>query len=107
MEIIADASAWLSTDAENLARFLETETGKRLIPKLVDSCPALLDKGDINAILIRSGEVRAWSGMIESLLLLAHSKAGNEGPPPPTTEYPPLTDDRAWDDGQKLESSPE
>jgi len=100
MEILASDGEWIQTDAENLARFLESDTGKRLLPKLAEHCPVLFDKGDINAILIRSGEVRAWTGMIESLLALAH-------PVPETatknaTEYPPLTDDAAWNDGQRL-----
>ena len=100
MEILASAGDWIQTDAENLARFLESDTGKRLLPKLAEHCPVLLDKGHINTILIRSGEVRAWTGMIEALLYLAH-------PAPETattnaTEYPPLTDDTAWNDGQKL-----
>lgn len=102
LEILANTGDWLPTDAENLARFLETDTGKRMLPKLVDHCPTLLGKGDTNEILIRSGEVRAWTATVEAMLSLAH-------PPPPTptnnvTEYPPLTDDTAWNDGQKLEA---
>jgi hypothetical protein len=101
-EILADSTAWLPNDSENLAHFLDTETGKRLLPQLAGHCPVLLDKGDVNAILIRSGEVRAWTGMIESLLNLAH-------PAPvvnmnPATEYPELTNDAAWNDGQRIET---
>lgn len=104
MEILANPSDWTPNDEQNLAAFLETETGKRLIPELTKSFPALMDGGDINAILIRSGEVRAWTKMIEALLLLAHPT------PPvsrPVTEYPALEDDKAWNDGQKLEPVPE
>lgn len=104
LEILANAQDWLTLDAENLSKFLETDTGKRLIPKLVEHCPTLLDKGETNAILIRSGQVLAWNGMIEALLLLAHPAP----PPPPAnqTEYPALTDDAAWNDGQRLEQAP-
>ncbi len=101
MEILANDKDWLPTDAENLAKFLESETGKRLIPKLVEHCPTLLDQGETNAILIRNGEVRAWTGMIESLLTLAHPIGTINTQT--ITEYPPLTDDKAWNDGQKLE----
>lgn len=101
MEIIAAPSDWLATDSENLARFLETETGKRLLPRLVEHAPALLASGDVNAILIRSGEVRAWTRLAETLLGLAHPE-----PPakPQAPEYPALTDDAAWNDGLRLES---
>lgn len=100
MEIIARPSDWTQIDAENLAKFLETETGKRLIPKLVENVPTLLDGGDTNRILIRSGEVRSFTQMVESLMNLAH-------PPPPmpqqVSEYPAPENDAAWNDGQKLD----
>lgn len=103
MEIIANPSDWTQIDAENLARFLETETGKRVIPKLVEHKPELLAAGDTNRILIRNGEVRAYDLMIEALITLAHPP-----PPPPeqASEYPPLEDDRHWNDGQKLTENP-
>jgi hypothetical protein len=99
MEILANESDWLHTDAENWAAFLGTETGKRLIPELVKGFPALLEGGDINAILIRSGEVRAAQKLVESLVLLAHPSAPA---PKGASEYPPLEDDAAWNDGQKI-----
>lgn len=102
-EIFANADAWLATDAENLAKFLETDTGKRLIPQLAGHSPALLEKGHINAILIRSGEVRSWTGMIETLLMLAHPAPDTSNRP--INEYPPLTDDKAWNDGQRLDEA--
>lgn len=100
MEIIATDSDWIFTDAERLATFLDTDTGKRLIAKLVDTAPPLLASGDVNAILIRSGEVRGISGMIQTLMALAHP-----APPSPSSSdtHPPLEDDAAWNDGQKLE----
>jgi len=99
MEILAKPTDWIPNDSENLAAFLETETGKRLIPELAKGIPMLREGGEINSILIRSGEVRAWNRMIETLLNLAH-------PEPVTTptpnEYPPLEDDAAWKDGLRL-----
>jgi len=99
MEILAKESEWLHTDSDRLAEFLETGTGKRLIPTLVQSMPPLLAGGEINAILIRSGEVRAFQSMVESLLMLAHPapKSGS-----PVVDYPELEDDAAWADGQKI-----
>jgi hypothetical protein len=99
MEILANPNDWIANDSENLAAFLNTETGKRLIPKLAEGIPTLLEGGDTNNILIRSGEVRAWNKTIETLLTLAHPE-----PPanPLSTEYPSLDDDQAWADGQKL-----
>lgn len=100
MEIIANPSDWTQIDAENLAKFLETETGKRLFPKLVEHVPTLFDGGETNRILIRSGEVRAHNAMLETILLLAHPPPP---PAPPVSEYPPLTRDEAWNDGQRLD----
>jgi hypothetical protein len=99
MEILANPNDWIANDAENLAAFLETETGKRLIPKLVENIPVLHEKGETNSILIRSGEVRAWTRLVETLLFLAHP-----APPaaPQVSEYPALEDDAAWKDGQKI-----
>lgn len=103
MEVLAAQNDWIATDSDNLARFLETDTGKRLIPKLVEHAPRLLASGESNAILIRSGEVRAWTHLAETLLDLAHPAPPA---PPQVTEYPALTDDKAWADGQKIEQAP-
>jgi len=102
MEILAKESEWLATDAERWAAFLETETGKRLLPNLAQNMPSLLAGGDVNAILIRSGEVKAYQGVIEALILLAHPPAP---PAPSVSEYPAPENDAAWNDGQRL--SPE
>lgn len=99
MEILANETDWTANDSEQLARFLDTETGKRVIPQLVSHSPGLMPGGDINAILIRSGEVRAFQQVIEVLLTLAHPV---KPPPPPATSYPPPEDDRFWNDGNKL-----
>jgi len=100
MEILAGSLEWTPFDAEKLASFLDTDTGKRLLPKLVEVAPPLLDGGDTNRILIRAGEVRGFQVVVRELISLAH-------PPPPTQEskpeYPPLEADAHWNDGQKLE----
>lgn len=101
MEILAQESDWTPNDEQNWSAFLETATGKRLIPKLTENMPELLSGGEINAVLIRSGEVRAFQKAIETLILLAHPPApapGSSG----SSEYPPLEKDDAWNDGQKL-----
>src|SRR6266581_7029832 len=99
-EILAGPLDWASNDEENLARFLDTDTGKRLLPKLMEDAPLLLDKGHVNAILIRSGEVRGFQTVVRSILFLAHPSKTPE--PTKATEYPSLTDDKAWNDGQAL-----
>ena len=101
IEIVANPSDWLPTDQERWANFLETETGKRLLPHLAESAPQLLSEGDINKILIRSGEVRGYQNVLRDLILAAHPSAKIE--PSTATEYPPLTDDKKWNDGQTLE----
>ena len=101
MEIIAGSLDWTQVDAERLAAFLDSETGKRFIPKLVENAPPLFDGGDTNKILIRAGEVRGFQTLVREIISLAH-------PPPPTpsnpaNHYPSLEDDSQWNDGNKLE----
>lgn len=100
IEIVANPSDWLHTDQERWAAFLDTETGKRLLPHLAESAPQLLPKGDINEILIRTGEVRGYQNVLRDLILAAHPTA--KVTPQTTSEYPSLTDDSKWNDGEKL-----
>ncbi len=103
MEILAGSLEWTPFDAEKLATFLDSDTGKRLIPKLVEVAPPLLDGGDTNKIMIRAGEVRGFQVVVRELIFLAH-------PPSPHTEqkseYPSLTNDEYWNDGRKFEPEP-
>jgi len=95
MEITNESLPWSSDDEARWNSFLQTETGRRLIPKLAERVPALLDGGDnVNKILIRSGETRGFQFAIAVMLELTHS------PPLPvkseTPNYPPLDDDSQW-----------
>ena len=99
MEITAGQLDWLSTDEENLAKFLDTETGKRFIPKLVEYAPPLHSDGDTNAILIRTGEVRGYQNVVQTILALAHPAPKST---PSRIGYEAPEDDSAWNDGQKL-----
>lgn len=99
MEISADTLEWTSIDSDNFSKFLDTPTGRRLLPKLAEAAPELFDKGDTNALLIRTGEVRGIQKILREILTLAH-------PPPPvssgdTTNYPAPEDDKFWE-GPKL-----
>lgn len=105
MEIIAGPLDWTSVDSENLVRFLDTETGKRLLPKLADSVPGLLPAGDTNAILIRSGEVLGWQSVARMILDLAHPSQPVSSPQ--QSYYPNLEDDAQWNDGQAIVKSPD
>ena len=100
MEILANVDEWTTTDEERLAAFLDTPTGKRLIPALIKEAPELLEGGEINAILIRSGKVLAFQKMVETLIFLAHSP--RQVQQTEAKNYPALEDDAAWNDGQKI-----
>jgi hypothetical protein len=100
MEILANDSDWTPTDELALAAFLGTSTGRRFIPSLVSASPGLLTGGEINAILIRTGEVRAFQTVIEAILIMAHPPASLREP---GNAYPALEDDNAWADGQRLD----
>lgn len=99
MEITNAPLAWTETDERHWSSFLDTETGKRLIPKLLEATPVLLGDGSRNAILIRNGEVRGMQIAVTTLLALSHAQ---ERLATPQLAYPPPEDDSHWDDGQKL-----
>jgi hypothetical protein len=101
MEITTDTLPWDSDDVIAWQNFLQTQTGRRLIPKILESTPELANSGDVNAILIRSGEVRGFQAVAQSLLMLAMPP--KEPPTDSATNYPSLVDDRQWADGQKIQ----
>lgn len=92
---------WSSTDAQALDTFLQSDTGRRLLPKVAESAPMLLEAGDSNAILIRNGKFKGFQEALNEIFYLAH-------PAPPQQQnekglYPNLTDDAAWNDGNKID----
>lgn len=101
MQIVNELLPWSDNDAANWKAFLNTLTGQRLLPKIAENVPELLGAGQLNDILIRTGEVRGWQFSIRELLQLT-------SPPKPETRkepdaYPDPTDDSKWEDGQKIE----
>lgn len=101
MTITDDALPWFTEDEQNWNAFLQTTTGQRLMPKLAQLAPVLLARGHVNAILIRSGEVRGVQSILQAMLDLTHS------PPQPkgqsiSPNYPDPEDDTQWSDGEKL-----
>lgn len=101
MEITIDPLNWDSDDIAAWNAFLGTKTGRRLIPKLVEAVPQLLEHGHLNKILIRSGEVRGWADAARTLLTMAREP---ERIITETPAYPPLDADEHWNDNQKLTS---
>lgn len=75
--------------------FLNTETGRRVVGKALESVPTLLAGGNVNEILIRSGEVRGWSAAAQAFLSLA---APLPKPPEAPPAFPDLDDDAKWSD---------
>lgn len=91
--------SWSSEDVDIFRQFLSTKTGAKLAPKLAEiSVPTLFEGGEVNRILIRSGEVRGVQLVLSNIYSLAY-------PPPAapveTAAYPDLNDDSAWE-GDKL-----
>lgn len=104
--ITTEGIEWDSDDAANFRAFLETKTGAKILPKILESTPPLLPGGGINEILIRSGEVRAVKIFADAFLALTVS-ATQTPVEPQNIAYPSLTDDKEWNDGQKLQPSQE
>lgn len=99
MEITNTALEWTSENVEIWRQFLNTPTGQRLIPKMLEATPGLLPNGDTNSILIRSGEVRGVQ--LAANTLLDMTRIAPEAPVETQTDYPDLTDDSKWP-GEKL-----
>lgn len=95
MEITAQPLDWTSNDEEQLAKFLSTPTGQRFIPKLLEVTPPLLERGHVNAILIRSGIVRGFQILASEILRLSTSQ-GSAKLEPVTPAYPSLDDPAHW-----------
>lgn len=100
MEISNRELEFDSIDRFGLKTFLATRAGTRLVPKIFECCPVLLSKGEINEILIKTGEVRGFAMAIQALLSLAEPPPKEA--PPERTAYPPLDADDQWNDGQSL-----
>lgn len=94
---------WSHVDAQNLDTFLNSDTGRKLLPKVAESAPQLLESGDTNAILIRNGKFKGFQEALNEIFYLAHPVADPEGKP--AGHWPDLTDDKAWNDGQKIDPS--
>jgi hypothetical protein len=90
---------WDSDDTRALREFFKTRTGSKVIGRVSEFMPPLLDGGDVNKTLVRNGEVRGWSDAIRTLVGLSIATPTPDSPVP--TNYPSLTDDSAWTDGQK------
>lgn len=103
-EIVNESLPWSEHDEQNWNAFLQTETGKRLLPKVAELAPALLQSGHVNKILIRSGVVLGVQESVRLLLSLSHAQPL---PPRQSDAYPHLEDDATWNDGQKLETPKE
>lgn len=103
MEIVASQLDWTTVDEENLAKFLETETGRRFLPRLLDSVPPLLENGKTKQLLIRSGIVIGYQRVARDILAMAHPAARPDDQKEQSSAYPDLRNDAAWNDGLKLE----
>lgn len=99
---ISNELDWDSNDITALKNFLATKTGLRFVPKILESVPTLLSGGEINTLLVRSGEVRGFSMAVQALMALTAPPAAPT--PPQPSAYPPLEADDQWNDGQSLTS---
>lgn len=98
MNVTIDAQLdWDSEDQAHWREFLMTRAGQRLLPKVLESAPTLLAKGETNELMIRSGELRGWSECVRTFLSLT---APAPAPTAEPTNYPDLNNDAAWSDGK-------
>lgn len=94
MEVTNARLEWTPEDALNWEKFLQTQTGSRLIPIWIESAPPLLETGDVNTILVRSGKLLGFQLGIKALLELSVPPQSEEQKTP--SNYPNLLDDSQW-----------
>jgi hypothetical protein len=99
MQITNEPLNWDSDDMAAWRVFLGTRAGLRLLPKFLENVPSLLSGGNVNEILIRTGEVRGWAEAGRTLLALQFSLPEAKAP---AEAYPPLDADEHWNDGKKV-----
>ncbi len=91
---------WTTEDTLIFRQFLRTQTGSKLLGKLAQCSPPIIEEGETNAILIRTGKV---SGVKEAVTALYAMAFPVSVPQQDTrSEYADPTDDSKWEDGQKL-----
>lgn len=92
---VTNASELLFTpdDILSWATFLNSQAGRRLIPKAAESAPRLLAKGDTNEVLINHGAVLGFSAAIQALLDLA---VAPQADPKSVDLFPNLEDNSQW-----------
>lgn len=96
MEIIREGPEWTSEDVSNFRAWLDTQTGRRLLPKLAESAPPLLAGGNTNDILIRSGDLRGFQLAVRTLLGMTEVE---QAPPRRSDNFPSL--DEGLDEPEK------
>lgn len=87
-----------SDDNANWAAFLRTQTGQRLLPKLVESAPRLLIGGGTNEILIASGMLLGFQQAVQALFDL---QSISQSPQRGAEAYPDLEDNSQWPEPTK------
>lgn len=102
IEIVAPENAWTAIDEQLWDEFLRTPTGRRVIPRLLESEPSNLSGGPTNEILIRSGEVRGFKTALATLIEMAHPDAKPQDEASSVSDnLPSLDDDSKWTDDNK------
>lgn len=99
MEITNEPLLWDSEDIDLFRAFLLTRTGQRLLPKLAESAPSIVYRGNKTGYIIAAGELRGFQVAIKELMALA---VHPPFVPRRADEYPALEDDSAHSDGQKI-----
>jgi hypothetical protein len=99
MIIIPIKITWDSADAKVLRDFLETPVGQKMVQYLHSQIPTLLDGGDVNKTLVRSGEVKGAQSLFDSFVNLVVESPAELQPPQKTIDsYPSLDIEEAWEE---------
>ncbi len=89
---------WESHDASALQAFLESPTGRKVIPLLIDGRPSLEAFGSMAAETVAL-QARVVQGYEMALVNLSRLIAQPEKAIQPEDTYPPLEDDSKWPKG--------
>jgi hypothetical protein len=90
--------SWDSTDAGILQIFFETPVGQKVLTILHGRIPGLLEGGELNKVLIRSGQVAGAQMIFDSLVsLIVEIPVELQQIQKTEDSYPSLDDSQAWE----------
>lgn len=90
---------WDSEHAQELRGLLNSDIFRRAMAHVLDDAPTILDGSSCHMALVASGEVKGFERAIKKIFSLTHERPLTNPAEGSSSNYPPLDDDKAWEQG--------